>query len=326
MKPAPVKPAPATFRRSKLQYTGRAFRQDADQAMRSDIFRGLVEAITNADDAYGDRAGEIAIRVSRARGKTWGVSITDQACGIPLREMEHRLGSIGARTSGFEQGALVRGNRGRGAKDLAAYGAARWDSIVNGEHGVLEIERDGRYRVAREGQPATPDLRARLGIASNGTRVTISCRGTVARPRFETMLNKLERLVPLRDIMQRTDRTVTLTYLDDAPIRLRYTPDDTLKHVAHEQLDVPGYPGLAHLDIYEAREPLPGGPSDATRENGILIKSGRAVHEAALFCFEMDPYGALFTGTVRWETIDNLVRDFDERDEKGREPSQSRAC
>jgi hypothetical protein len=311
------------FRRSKLQYTGRAFRQDADQAMRSDIFRGLIEAITNADDAYGDRPGEIVVRVSRARGKIWNVSVLDQATGIPLPEMERRLGTIGARTSGFERGAHVRGNRGRGAKDLAAYGAVRWDSISDGSYGVIEIERDGRYRVAREPQPATRELRERLGIVQNGTLVTISCRGNVARPRFETMLNRLERLVPLRDIMQNPDRTVTLVYLDDAPIRLRYTPDDTLKRVAHEELEVAGYPGPAVLDLYESREPLPGGPSDATRENGIAIKSGRTVHEATLFSFEMDPYGALFSGSVRWDTIDQLQREFDERDERGREPAQS---
>ena len=110
---------PAGFRRSRLRYTGRAFRQDADQAMRGDILRGLVEAITNADDAYGDAAGPILVQVSRVQGQTWSVSVLDHACGIPLDEMENRLATIGGRTSGHERGARVRGNRGRGAKDLA---------------------------------------------------------------------------------------------------------------------------------------------------------------------------------------------------------------
>ncbi|HEY9084614.1 MAG TPA: hypothetical protein VIN40_01530, partial [Candidatus Tyrphobacter sp.] len=291
--------------------------------MRSDIFRGLVEAVTNADDAYGEREGAIIIRVHRTHGRVWSASILDHATGIPLKEMEHRLATLGARTSGYERGARVRGNRGRGAKDLAAYGAARWDSIAGSSYGVLEIERDGRYRIAREAQPATRDLRERLGIAEDGTLVTISCRGNVTRPRFETMVNKLERLVPLRGIMQDPARTVALLYLDEAPIRLRYTPDDTLKHVAHETFEISNYPGLAELDLYEAREPLPGGPGDPTRENGIFLQSGRAVHEATLFGFEMDPYGSLFTGILRWEAIDRLVREFDERDERGREPSRS---
>ncbi|MGH7736364.1 MAG: hypothetical protein ACREMP_00600 [Candidatus Tyrphobacter sp.] len=291
--------------------------------MRSDIFRGLIEAITNADDAYGEREGEIVVRVHRAHGRIWSAGVLDNASGVPLSEMERRLGTLGARTSGYERGARVRGNRGRGAKDLAAYGSVRWDSIVDGAYGVMEIERNGRYRIAREPEPATEELRARLGIRANGTLVTISCRGNVTRPRFETMVNKLERLVPLRGIMQNPRRVVTLVYLDEAPIALRYSPDDTLKHVAHETLDVRDYPGIAELDLYEAREPLAGGPGDPTREHGISIESGRAVHEATLFGFEMDPYGALFTGSVRWDTIDQLVRDFDERDERGLEPSRA---
>ena len=40
-----------------IQYTGRAFEQDADQAMGGDIVKALVELITNADDAYGPNTG-----------------------------------------------------------------------------------------------------------------------------------------------------------------------------------------------------------------------------------------------------------------------------
>lgn len=35
-----------------VQYSGRAFHQDATDAMRGDIVRGLIELITNSDDAY----------------------------------------------------------------------------------------------------------------------------------------------------------------------------------------------------------------------------------------------------------------------------------
>ncbi len=291
--------------------------------MRGDIFRGLIEAITNADDAYGDHEGPIVIHVHRARGRVWSVSVLDHATGIPLRDMEPRLATIGGRTSGHERGANVRGNRGRGAKDLAAYGAARWDSIADGEYGQLEIERDGRYRIAREPQVATAELRERLGIAGNGTLVTILCTGNVTRPRFETMVDKLERAVPLRDIMQSATRTVKLAYLDEPPLELRYQPDRTLKHVERTTFDVPGYVIAAQLDLWEAAEPLRGGPGDSTRESGILIKSGRAVHEASAFSFEMDPYAAYFCGEVRWDAIDELVREFELRDERGREPSSA---
>lgn len=311
------------FKHAKLQYTGRAFRQDADQAMRNDILRGLIEAITNADDAYGERPGEILVHVHRAHGKAWSVSVLDHATGIALRDMEKRLGTLGGRTSGHERGVRVRGNRGRGAKDLAAYGSVRWDSIIGGEYGVMEIDRDGRYRVAKAPEIATLDLRARVGIAQNGTLVTIFCRGNVTRPRFETLVTKLERCVPLRDIMQSSDRRMTLVYLDDAPLTLRYVPDQSANEVECVSLLVPGFPGLVELTLDEAREPMSGGPGDICRENGILIKSGRAVHEATLFGYEMDPYAAYFSGSLRWESIDELVREFDRRDEQGREPTRA---
>ena len=53
----------------KVQYTGRAFEQDASQAMGGDIVRALVELITNADDAYGANDGEINVEVLRTDGE-----------------------------------------------------------------------------------------------------------------------------------------------------------------------------------------------------------------------------------------------------------------
>jgi hypothetical protein len=48
----------------------------------------------------------------------------------------------------------------------------------------------------------------------------------------------------------------------------------------------------------------------------LLIESGRAVHEATLYRFESSPYAGYFLGSVRWETIDELSHDFDDREEQ----------
>ncbi|MHB1549620.1 MAG: hypothetical protein ACYCX6_00270 [Vulcanimicrobiaceae bacterium] len=111
-----------------------------------------------------------------------------------------------------------------GAKDLAAYGTVRWESIVDDRCGALEIDRSGRYRLSREAVPATAEIRERTGIERNGTRVTIVCRENVSRPRFEMLIDKRERCVPLREIMQNEDRVVRLVYLGDPAIRLRHLP------------------------------------------------------------------------------------------------------
>ena len=52
-----------TTRKGRVKYTERAFHQDAAEAMRGDIVRGLIDAITNSDDAYGEDTSHGKIRV-----------------------------------------------------------------------------------------------------------------------------------------------------------------------------------------------------------------------------------------------------------------------
>ena len=63
----------------KLVYTTRGFLQDAQDAMRGDILRALIELITNADDAYNGKGGEIFIQVMQAEGPfEWKISVHDK--------------------------------------------------------------------------------------------------------------------------------------------------------------------------------------------------------------------------------------------------------
>lgn len=117
---------------AQVVYTPRAFREDAEDAMGANIVRGLIELITNADDAYSRTAptsGRIRVEVEHRRGRPWRVVVRDRACGMSLQELKDRIMSLGTRTSGFEKGANVRGNRGRGAKDLVAFGEVQFESI-----------------------------------------------------------------------------------------------------------------------------------------------------------------------------------------------------
>ena len=109
-----------------IDYTGRAFHQDATEAMRGDIVRALIELITNSDDAYASmdhlKQGKITVEVEHRRNQPWRVLVRDRATGMSAAKMEERLARLGGRTSGFESGENRRGNLGRGAKDLAAFG------------------------------------------------------------------------------------------------------------------------------------------------------------------------------------------------------------
>ena len=58
----------------RVSYGGRAFHQDASEAMRGDIVRALIETITNADDAYGEKSGKIRIETREYQGSNWSGS------------------------------------------------------------------------------------------------------------------------------------------------------------------------------------------------------------------------------------------------------------
>ena len=79
-----------TKREIAVQYTERGFAQDAEQAMRGDVIRGLIELITNCDDAYGSRSGDIRIAISRPADANdlVEIAVSDKAKGLTPSEME----------------------------------------------------------------------------------------------------------------------------------------------------------------------------------------------------------------------------------------------
>jgi hypothetical protein len=119
--------------KGRVIYEGRAFHKDAMEAMRGDIVRALIEMITNSDDAYGDKSGKIRVEIEHRRGP-WKVVTRDRAVGMTAAKMREAFAFLGARTSGFESGERVRGNLGRGAKDLAAFGTVTFESISDDKY------------------------------------------------------------------------------------------------------------------------------------------------------------------------------------------------
>ena len=114
----------------RIEYTDRAFGQDAEAAMKGQIERALIELITNCDDSYArleesdiQVSGQIWVEVERKRkGKPWKVVVRDWAEGMNRNDMKNKICRAGGQTSGFEKGTAVRGLLGRGAKDVAGFG------------------------------------------------------------------------------------------------------------------------------------------------------------------------------------------------------------
>lgn len=303
----------------RIEQLARGFRQSTEGVMGNDILIGLIELITNSDDKYGGQRGSILVRFpKREPDEAWSVQVSDKAGGIEFASLRETLLSQGARTSGHERGEVKRGNRGRGAKDLCHFGAVRWDIFKDGRYYWLELDRSGEGFKSKKPEPGALPAQT-LGFPPNksGVLATISCESSrIRRPHRDRIKLRLEQAVQLRDIMSNPDRTVKLEYGDDAAVNLRYLEPSGAKRHAPVDVEVKGYPGFARVDVVEVETPFQDDPKDPCRLSGLLIKSGRAVHEATLYRYETSPYAGYFCGSVRWDTIDLLSRDFDDREEK----------
>src|SRR5512134_3159305 len=111
------------IRSRKLQYADRVALQQADQAIRKDVLRALVEVITNCNDSYSrlesrgqQVSGDIIIEVQR-KHKNSVIRVRDRAEGMNDARMDKVVGTYGEATSGIKEDQHVRGMWGRGLKD-----------------------------------------------------------------------------------------------------------------------------------------------------------------------------------------------------------------
>lgn len=319
--------APESPSSGNIPYHARAAMQDSAQAMGRDVVRALVEMVTNASDSYSrlERRsaavdGVIEIAADRVRTGEYNLIIVrDHAEGMRRTDMESRILQAGARTS--EAGD--RGVQGRGAKDIAFFGRATYESIRDGWYAHVVI--DGGLRFDELGErPATPDDRLRLGLAptGSGTTVTLSVRRRQhSIPRHDNLARRLSRNVQLRGIMTSDARTVTLTDLGRSgtvPQRLGYAPPADLTIVRSVSVAIDDAPAAGGtLVISSSAEPF---EDDRTmdRHGGIVIDDGSGIHEATYFALEGRPGALRFAGVLTCPYIRELQDRYDEAVVAGR--------
>jgi hypothetical protein len=288
--------------------------------MRGDIVRALIELITNADDAYGDADGDIRVEIVRSHGGTGTIFVTvrDHARGLDADGLVSCFSTLGARSSGFEEGRQVRGNLGRGAKDTAAFGTARFEAIRDGKYSCFDLDRDGTWELTDENRPATDDDFARLEIpdGGNGLSATVVVKGSTKVDQFTRLFERLSRTCQLR-ILTAERPTFLVEDLGNGPSehRVRYdAPDGQL--VLDEHVPVPQYPGVvAHLHVDRLAQRHEGAPS-AEADHGLLVVGTRAVYENTFFKTGTRVHAGWFRGELRCEYIDTLIREFDDREAK----------
>ncbi len=312
----------AAVKRRPLQVASRRVVQDAKLAIR-DVYDAIVELVTNADDRYQilGTEGRVEIELGRqGKGKPSILRVRDFADGMTTEQMNRKLGRIGGRVSGMEEGKAVRGMNSRGAKDIAALGKVTFESIAGDGRAHtcrifpnLEYEADDSRRVA-------PRLRKRLGIGEGtGTVATIEVDPIHRIPKIDTLVPKVATLVRLRDIVwQKKTELVVMGLKNDSRRTVSLHRPAGRKRIS-TTFDVPGHPGAkAKLLVFRARKQFKSG-RDRFRLGGILVKSRHAIHEATLFDrgLEWDSNALWFHGRLTCEAIDDLWNEYDERQARG---------
>ena len=201
--------------------------------------------------------------------------------------MERAIGDIGLRTSGFESGQPVRGNLGRGAKDLAAFGPVQFESISDGYYSCMTLEPDGSFNKPVERRVRDED-RAALGIPrGSGTVVSLVVESRFRCPQHRTLLEKLSKHYQLRDINSDPRRELNLVELNSGTTDgIRYGRPSLTELVTHE-VHVAGYEGAtAVVTIGRASERYENPSSDPGRPEGLLVKGRRAIYQNTLLSLE----------------------------------------
>jgi hypothetical protein len=300
------------MKKIRVVYTGQGFEQDAGQAMGSDVVRGLIELVTNADDAYGKAVGEIRIEVHRPKSADDAtvIAVRDNAIGLSTEAMERNFSTLGGDLSGFAAGESKRGLFGRGSKDTAWFGKTVFESIHEGIYTELVLNRDGSGTV--DHRASTPSDHSRLNIKSGTNGLSASMH---VYPQYATvadgarLVQRLSTHVQLRALLQRqsvllvenrSGRKTTHPIKWDPPL------SDT---IFEDTIPIPDYGVSCKLTLRKLRQRIEG-PVNEYSITGIAIRGSRTTYMNTFF--ELSGYGTgLLCGELECTAIDDLIRQYD---------------
>jgi hypothetical protein len=309
----------------RLQYADRVALQQADQAIRKDVLRALVEIITNSNDSYARLEsagvavkGEIVIELFRKRHNSI-LRVRDFAEGMDDARMDQVVGTYGEATSGIKEDKAVRGMWGRGLKD-AIFGLG---------HGYVRSFRDGIFYssslLLKNNVPtfeldaptrADPDLRDDHGILEgNGTEIEIIVsREDVKVPQFDNLRSYLSRHFELRPILGNRARRVLIRNMA-GPFKAReehaltYRPPRGEK-ILDELLHVEGFHAPARLELFRSNLQLSTrGEEGDYADAGLLVVSHSMVVALTMLKFENDPYASFFYGSIKVDYLHELLKN-----------------
>jgi len=309
----------------KLQFADRVALQQADQAIRKDVLRALVEVITNCNDSYsrleynGQRVkGQIVIDILR-KHKNSVIRVRDNAEGMTDIRMDKVVGTYGEATSGLKEDKHVRGMWGRGMKDSIfglGYGYVHsfrgtnfYSCSLLVKNGIPTFNLDTPVR-------ATAALREEYEMPEgNGTIVEIIVsRDDVKVPQFDNFRNYLQRHFELRPIMSNPKRKIILRDIISAgKIRQEHVlsyKSPRGEKVLNEKIKIAGYPANARLEVFRSAIQLSTRSEEGDyADGGLLVVSKATVISMTMLKFENDPYAGYFYGSIQCDHLHDLMKN-----------------
>jgi hypothetical protein len=311
---------------------GRYFRENFAQGG-IDLVQIVPELVTNADAAIA-ASGRDRGRIELAFGppdRDWlarwraelrrlrvpamldwrhEVVCTDDGEGMNAELVDLRLGALGERPLDDRQ----RGLFGRGLRDVwLAQGGGRIEGTRAGrlvESWFFPAAGDEPYAYVHvRDEPATVPARAALGLDGSGTRVTVPLAAR-RRPQSGRLRTLVAQLVQLRPVLEDPARELWLSLPGEPTELVTYPqpePDPERPVLFEGEVDV-ARDVVARIAVRRAAEPFTLGPSRATRRGGLVVRSGRAAHEATLAGHEGRPGARHLYGEVRCDAIERLQR------------------
>lgn len=298
--------------KGQVKYTQRAFQQDASEAMKGDVLRALVELVTNADDAYdGKGKGYIEIAFYKATDEFKGIlCVRDKAGGLDGARMEKAFTMLGDQNKKAMADMGTRGLFGRGAKDIASLGRARFVSISRDKFSTLEINHRGEYQMDFFDSVPSKESREETGLSEgeSGLTAALYIHANHRIPSAAEMVEKLQSNVQLRDLINRNE----VVYFDERTgtkqrlVGLAPTGEEIL----NIEVNIPRYKLPVKFTLYKmpAKEL---GAVDSYSKHGIVISGRGATYENSFLHLGNRAEIGWFCGRIDAPEIHDLSRAVD---------------
>lgn len=304
-----------------LTISSRAYSYIKQMAVRT-VEDAVVELVTNADDAYDKAMPAILSRdieieaIPRTATEPQKLVVRDHAIGMSGADMVTKLLQVGNYTSTQDS----RGFFSRGAKDITSLGDALFESIKDGKYSKVGIDKNSMATTYVLDREVTPEIRADVGILQgNGLKVTLAL---LSQYWINDPFNHLARVranYALRDIFANSQNNVNFKLWSPEGFiayetRIVYQFPEYEEVVFDREYIVPGYEHVtAHFTLYRCEKKLQEKSSQNELEFGVLIQSGKVLHENTFIKPYLRHHVAMpyLYGRIRCDHINDLMYDLE---------------